>query len=435
MTLSSDPGLVTAVRRGALPLRDGGAVEQRLRLAMRAHGDRLSCLLRRTGIGSGESEDVVQEAFWILAQRIQSVPERAERSFLTSTVLRLASDRRRSAWHQVLHQPFCAEDWSHSLELNPEQLCEQQHTQQRLDVVLTQLSEEERSVYLLIEIESLSRSEVAQLLALPEGTVASRYARARARVERIWKELGSLSASTSLRDDYLDSSITIDNQRFHTNAWGQGKNQGPFEQRLIERQIDQAAQQGWYWYWPGFDRTVFAYPEVFIGWKPWIGGAPTDLRLPIHLRDARRLLIDYAVESRATGSHNLAISTWLSRAPSWSLSPELRPVTTELMVWTDYTSGVTPFGECVHELTVHGEHYELWRGRTQNAEHEGGWTVLTLRSPGGRRRGSLPLGALLEELAHRHFIEPEQYVTCIELGNEILGGAGTTFVERFELSL
>ena len=57
-------------------------------------------VLRRTGLGAADAEDASQDVFWVLAQRFDDVPERAQRSFLISTALRVASDRKHSKWHR-----------------------------------------------------------------------------------------------------------------------------------------------------------------------------------------------------------------------------------------------------------------------------------------------------------------------------------------------
>ena len=48
-----------------------------------------------------------------------------------------------------------------------------------LDRALAMLDEADRAVYVLVELEQLSRSEVSQVLAIPQGTVATRLKRAR----------------------------------------------------------------------------------------------------------------------------------------------------------------------------------------------------------------------------------------------------------------
>lgn len=62
---------------------------------------------------------------------------------------------------------------------------------------LQSLPEEQRSVLLLVSVEDLSYAEVAQVLAIPIGTVMSRLARARERLRRIM-ECGPQTALRSV---------------------------------------------------------------------------------------------------------------------------------------------------------------------------------------------------------------------------------------------
>ena len=63
---------------------------------------------------------------------------------------------------------------------------QEEHVHTR-DVIraLGSLPEEQRSVLFLVVVEDLSYSEVAEVLAIPIGTVMSRLARARERLRRI----------------------------------------------------------------------------------------------------------------------------------------------------------------------------------------------------------------------------------------------------------
>lgn len=393
-------------------------------------------MLAHSGIGSGDIDDTVQEAFWVLARRLDQVPERAERAFLISTALKMAADRRRSKWNGIIKQQASIDEWDETPGEGPDALFERFQERTTVDAALSRLDDEERSVFLLSEVEELSRSEVAHLLDLPAGTVASRLVRARSHFDALSAELrkGVFDVSPLLKKG--DVAQIVGTQRFTTNAWGQAKTRGRFEQNLVTRKRAGQVQLGWQWYWPGFERSSFAYPEVLIGWKPWEGGAPTDPRFPLQVSKAKGLLAHYNVEVRGTGCYNLAFCSWLCRSGRWTMEPERKNIVAELMVWPDYTSGLTPPGRYVSSLTLEGQHYELWHAPHHGkGDHGGdpGWTALTLRGVAGHKSGIVPLGAALCELAARGFVDPQLYLTSVELGNEIMGGTGTTFIEGFSV--
>lgn len=152
--------------------------DTRLREAVRQHLDLVWRVLRRGGLAAADAEDACQDVFWILARRLDPVPDRAQRSFLVSTALRVAADRRRSKWHRAVQIGLEQDEHESPTPLADEQL-ERSRAARLLDRALATLTEDERAIYILAELEQLSRTEVAEALAIPAGTVASRLQRAR----------------------------------------------------------------------------------------------------------------------------------------------------------------------------------------------------------------------------------------------------------------
>jgi RNA polymerase sigma-70 factor (ECF subfamily) len=154
----------------------------RLRAAVSNHVSLVWRVLRRTGLGPADAEDASQDVFWVLAQRFDDVPERAQRSFLVSTALRVASDRKQSKWHRAVSTGLDAEVRLSEAPL-PDEALDLRRASALLDEALDTLEELERAVFVLAELEQMTRSEVAAALGLPEGTVASRLKRARQSLE------------------------------------------------------------------------------------------------------------------------------------------------------------------------------------------------------------------------------------------------------------
>ena len=61
----------------------------------------------------------------------------------------------------------------------PDQLIEQKRYREMLDCILERIDPACRSVFVLYSIEEMTMAEIASLLELPPGTVASRLRRAR----------------------------------------------------------------------------------------------------------------------------------------------------------------------------------------------------------------------------------------------------------------
>src|SRR6188768_3415836 len=161
-----------------------------LRVALANHLALVWRVLRRTGLGPADAEDASQDVFWVLAQRFGDVPERAQKSFLISTALRVASDRKQSKWHRSVSAGLDVEARVSDAPL-PDEALEMRRAGALLDEALATLEELERTVFVLAELEQMTRSEVAEVLGIPEGTVASRLKRARESLEIAVRRLRS----------------------------------------------------------------------------------------------------------------------------------------------------------------------------------------------------------------------------------------------------
>jgi len=148
----------------------------RLRAAMRRHLALVWRVLRRLGLSEWDADEAAQDVFMVLFRRLDDVPERAQRSFLIATALRVASDRRRSAAVRA-QAPLDTEPASHGLP--PDELVALRRARNLLDEALSALNPEQRAVFVLVEMEELGGPEVAEVLRIPPGTVASRLRKAR----------------------------------------------------------------------------------------------------------------------------------------------------------------------------------------------------------------------------------------------------------------
>jgi RNA polymerase sigma-70 factor (ECF subfamily) len=157
---------------------------------VRVHHGYVWRLCRRLGLSESDSDDVVQQVFIIAAGRLADIQAGRERSFLYGVALnviakwRHAHVRRREDGEEALDE---LESGAESLD----DLSDQRRARRLLDAVLQTLPGELRVVFVLYEIEQQTVSEIAEALALPVGTAASRLRRAR---ELFQAELGRLEA-------------------------------------------------------------------------------------------------------------------------------------------------------------------------------------------------------------------------------------------------
>jgi Glycosyl hydrolase family 12 len=223
--------------------------------------------------------------------------------------------------------------------------------------------------------------------------------------------------------------------RYENNQWGSGKAQGPFEQCLLKRTVNGKTQRGWTWNFPGTDPTVFSYPEIIFGWKPWTGGKTTHPALPTRVGDFAKLTLVYEVESQITGSYNLAPEVWIvnRRVAKGEASP--KSITAEVMFWVDSGGIAQPGGSLVGSPVVNGETYELWvqNGANGSGASEASWRLISFKWPKPQLAGSIDIPAFLRVLVDEKLIDPQHYIATVEFGNEVTGGTGTTWVKHFEV--
>lgn len=124
-------------------------------------------------------DDALQKVFVIAARKLGGVPPEAERTFLFGVAVRVAANARRGDRRHG--QVFVdAPNGEAGVDAQtPEDQLMQNEMRRLLDVALDRMPFELRTVFVLVELEELPPSQVAELLGLPGGTAASRLRRAR----------------------------------------------------------------------------------------------------------------------------------------------------------------------------------------------------------------------------------------------------------------
>jgi len=147
--------------------------------------------LRRRGLKAEAAEDATQETFLLAAERLNDIERDRERAFLVATALRVAHTLGRKTVRWELDGDM------------DQRLSELRDTGDRradaqlCDLVLSKVDSDLVEVFVLYEVEGLTSPEIAELLAIPLGSVASRLRRAREqfrgaaeRVERVFQKEG-----------------------------------------------------------------------------------------------------------------------------------------------------------------------------------------------------------------------------------------------------
>lgn len=151
----------------------------RFRELYRAHYGFVWHTARRFGVEEAQLDDAVQDTFVTAYRRIDGLRETAPRPWLYAIARRIASNYRRSGHrrvrrHEALRQQADAGDRA-TLQL------EALHT---LEVFSSELSDVERELFVLSELEGMSGGEIANTLSMPASTVYDRVRALRVRFQR-----------------------------------------------------------------------------------------------------------------------------------------------------------------------------------------------------------------------------------------------------------
>lgn len=171
-----------ATKESTLPagLTDGDQVPgAQLAALVEHHADFIWRSLRRMGVGRSEADDATQEVFITASRKLDRIESGRERAFLYGVALNVAAHvrRTRARSREVVEDEKALDALDKAP--NPEMRLADAQALAILDRVLDALSEELRAVFVLFELEELTMIDIARMLDVPAGTVASRLRRAR----------------------------------------------------------------------------------------------------------------------------------------------------------------------------------------------------------------------------------------------------------------
>ncbi len=216
--------------------------------------------------------------------------------------------------------------------------------------------------------------------------------------------------------------------------------------------VDQSAEFDytvtWSWDWPFATGRVKAYPEVSFASK--FGNRPSaNTFIPAVVSELPDIYIDYAYSlSNQTVEpnyyrYNVALESWfhdIRDAPA-----AFENVAYEVMLWLERDDKTDeryfrPGGAYQYDVVIDGQNYGLWMG----AHSSWYYLAYVLRDSNDTREGTINWRAVIEHAASvaPDFTPPsatqsisfsETQMTGVELGTEIISGAGTFELREFNV--
>jgi RNA polymerase sigma-70 factor (ECF subfamily) len=162
---------------------------KRLRTMVDTHFDFIWRVLRGLGVRAEAADDAAQHVFWVASQKLDAISEGSERAFLVGTAVGVAANARRirARSREVLDEEALEAQVDEAP--GADALLEAKEEREHLDRILEAMPDELRTVFVLFALESATAPEIAELLDLAPGTVASRLRRAREAFHKIAKRM------------------------------------------------------------------------------------------------------------------------------------------------------------------------------------------------------------------------------------------------------
>jgi RNA polymerase sigma-70 factor, ECF subfamily len=183
---------VSSIESVAPPARPEAAGELRVEDVYREHFGFVWRSLRHLGLAEADVEDGVQDVFVIIHARLPTFEHRARiTTWIYGICIHVAQARRRRA-HVRRELPTDPRSMpiDEADSARADEACARREAEALLDGILDTMPMEQRAVFTLFELEGRTCDEIAQLCAIPIGTVYSRlrlsreaFKRASARLE------------------------------------------------------------------------------------------------------------------------------------------------------------------------------------------------------------------------------------------------------------
>lgn len=153
-----------------------------------SHYDCVWRALKRLGVPDADADDGAQQVFVVAARRLAEIEPGRERQYLLGIALRVASDVRRTRRRRPEVPLDTVPESPNAHGFAPDDLVDEKRAREALARILDGLSVPLREAFVLFELQELPAPQVAELLGISVGTVASRVRRARDAIRQQFRQ-------------------------------------------------------------------------------------------------------------------------------------------------------------------------------------------------------------------------------------------------------
>jgi len=217
------------------------------------------------------------------------------------------------------------------------------------------------------------------------------------------------------------------------NVWNRAAAGGALRQEVFIEEVAGKRIAGWRWSspWHLIPRVV-SQPQLVCGDKPW--DTPSHLRTDFPFRaGSKRLTAGFKASLRGSGVYNMTFTMWAVS----SLPQSMSAITHEIMIWT-VNHGQVPAGSPHGALDVNGTTYDVYVEK-KHADASGAnanvWMYVAFVARRPVLNGPLDLDAFVAYLLQQGLLTEDDFLTSVELGNEVSQGAGIVELQDFSLTL
>ena len=213
------------------------------------------------------------------------------------------------------------------------------------------------------------------------------------------------------------------------NVWNKAAAGAAFQQDVFAAEADGQRTVGWRWHAPWqMVPNVISQPQIVCGDKPWDEPLHLLSEFPFHA-GSKKLTADFDIKLQASGTYNMVFSLWAVRA----LPATRSGISHEIMIW-NANSGQTPAGAHRGTLNVQGTTYDVYveeNHRDNSGANANVWTYVAIVAQKPVLHGPLDMSAFLDYLLQQGILSRNDYVTSLELGNEVCNGTGIVEIKNF----